>query len=505
MSSSDAKELEKKVNGDLRKAQNNMFSGKNEEAWNMIEEIWTDIEKIRSIDPDYPTFSRMERTHSKLKGDLEKKLGSAQNNITAPVKQPTPQTKSPTTTHQPTSTPKEKETDPNKLPAGVAKRLRDIEKPLQRIEANLDHFEKLSQLENAEYELHSATSILEEIGKMYSAYSNHSEVQSVSTKIKQLTAKLNSHKEKAEAEKIEAEKLQQQIEKESNEWIKKISPYLSSSGDPEKQLELSRIRGRENLIHQAQLLEENKALLQEYNSQNWSNGKTWDLEQAESKLIQTINEGETVYKNSITSLVSEAASLINEKINWLNNDTEWRKDNTKKPSWLYTRDKKAIEEKIAAVEELLPDIINENNQDYSELKKQLAKLMEMNQERLDIIPKRTHMLPEKYIGEDSETLKAKAANLVKQKEPTAKIHRVHLTREDWSVEDVIEHTDTTRTAIRHRITYHLPAQVAAQIGELNLLYTAHIAKNQRPDGSFDSLYGNLEDYPDTIAPENIPK
>ena len=115
------------------------------------------------------------------------------------------------------------------------------------------------------------------------------------------------------------------------------------------------------------------------------------------------------------------------------------------------------------------------------------------------------MLPIKYLGDDSEILKTKAGELVKEIEPSAKILKVHLIREDWRVEDVIEHTDTTKTEIRHRITYHLPSQVAAQIADKTLLYTAHIAKNQRPDGSFDALYGNLEDYPDMIAPENIPK
>jgi hypothetical protein len=216
-----------------------------------------------------------------------------------------------------------------------------------------------------------------------------------------------------------------------------------------------------------------------------------------------INEGEEAYNNSINSVINEAASIINEKINWFQNDTEWRTDETKKPFWLYNSDKKTIEERMALVEELVPEVINENNTKYVELKNQLDKLMEMNMERLHIIPKRTHMLPVKYVGDDSEILKTKAAELVKEKEPTAKILRVNLIREDWRVEDVIEHTDTTKTAIRHRITYHLPSQVAAQIGDKTLLYTAHIAKNQRPDGSFDSLYGNLEDYPDTIAPENI--
>ena len=506
MSGSDVKELEKKVNGDLRKAQNNMFSGKNEEAWNMIEEIWTDIEKIRSIDPSYPSISRLERTHSKLKGDLERKLGRGQATVSAPVKSPPPPTRRPPTlqTSSP-STPAVNKVDPNKLPAGVTKRLNDLEKLLQRAEEYLNSAESLSKLENVGYDLKSATSIYEEIGRMYGDYANHTEVQAVSERITQLTAKLNTLNEKAEAEKEAAAKIKEQVEAESNEWVQKIRPYLSGSGDFEKRLELSRIRGKDNLIHQAQLLEEAKALLKEYNSHNWSNGKTWDLEQAEKNLIQVINDGEETYNGSIDSVISEAASLINDKIAWFDTDSGWRTDETKKPKWLYTADKKAIDERMAAVEELVPDVITDTNSGFLELKNQLAKLTEMNRERLDIIPKRTHMLTEQYVGDDNEVIKSAAAELVKQKEHTASVLKVHLIKEDWSVEDVIEHTDSTKTAIQHRVTYHLPAQVAAQVGDQTLLYTAHIAKNRRPDGSFGGLYGNLEDYPDRIAPENIPK
>ncbi|TFH18249.1 hypothetical protein E4H04_03800 [Candidatus Bathyarchaeota archaeon] len=503
MSDSVLKDLEKKVNGDLRKAQNNMFSGKNEEAWNMIEEIWTDLEKIRTIDPNYRTIQNMERTYNKLKQDLEKKLGKGQTTSPTPVKALTPSTTSIPTQQRPTLAPAPKEIDPNKLPAGVTKRLGDIQTPLERVETYTNETDSLSKIDKARYELQSATSIYEEITRMYSDYANHPDVESSHIKITQLTEKLAALSEKAEAEKEQAEKIKEQIEAESRRWVEKIRPYLLSSGVHDKQLELSRIRGKENLLHQTQLLEEVKALQSEYNSQDWSNGKTWDLEQAEENLLKMIKNGEETYHESITSIINEAASLIEEKINWFNSDTAWRTDNTKRPAWLYTRDREAIDEKMAIVNELVPEILAENSQDLLDLKNKRAKLMELNQERLDIIPQRTYMVPEKYAGDDKDALKTKAAELVKDKEPTADILRVHLIREDWRVEDVLEHTDTSRTAIRHRITYHLPAQVAAKVGENTLLYNAHIAKNQRPDGSFDGLYGNLEDHPDTITPENI--
>lgn len=502
MSNSELKDLEKRVNGDLRTAQNKMFSGKNDEAWNMIEEIWTDIEKIRAIDPNYRSIQNMERTYNKLKQDLERKLGKVQAPDASHARSQSspPISRSPTqrTSVQVTS----KEVD-LKLPAGVTKRLRDILTPIQRVESYIDEEDRIKNLEKAKYELQSATAIHEEIERMYSDYVNHVDVQALYRKIMELDEKLNILTEEAEQEKLRAQEKQDQMETESKEWILKIRPYLIGGGVYDKQLALSRIRDKENFIRQSQLLNESKMLLNEYNSHDWSNGKTWELEQAEESLNKMIVESEKTYRESIKSIISEVDSLIEEKITWFLSDTAWKTDITKRPVWLYTRDKQEIEEKMASVEDLVPEIIPENNKDLALLNDKLTRLLELNQERLDIIPKRTYMLPEKYTGEDRETLKSKAAELVKQKEPTAEILKVHLIREDWRVEDVIEHTDTSRTSIRHRITYHLPAQVAVRLAEKTLLYNVHIAKNQRPDEAFDSLYGNLEDHPDNIALENI--
>ena len=61
MSEPDIKTLERKINSDLRKAQNNMFSGKNDEAYTMIEKIWKDIEKIQATDPNYRNLKSLEK------------------------------------------------------------------------------------------------------------------------------------------------------------------------------------------------------------------------------------------------------------------------------------------------------------------------------------------------------------------------------------------------------------------------------------------------------------
>lgn len=74
--------LEKKIAGDLRKAQSNMFSGKNDDAWGIIEAVSSDIEQLKSINPNSRSISSFEQQFNRIKLDLEKKLkkgaGSAQ-------------------------------------------------------------------------------------------------------------------------------------------------------------------------------------------------------------------------------------------------------------------------------------------------------------------------------------------------------------------------------------------------------------------------------------------
>ena len=505
MSESDIKTLEKKINNELRIAQNSMFSGKNEEAMAMIEEVWTDIEKLRIIDPNYRNLKSLEQKYIRLQKNLNKKLGKTQPSVTRPVTKPSApsRTRSPSVQSSPVKT---QVIDKNKIPSGVTKRLRDMERPFSQVERYLgsDRSDNSSKVKNATYQLQAASEIMSEIERMYSDHMNHPEVKRAQDKLGELSAKVSNLTEQVQAIQEKADQEKEIVEKQSKEWVEKITPYLLNGGVREKQLELSRMRGNDNLLHQKRLLVEVKQIDNELQSQDWSAGKTWEMEQAEMKLLKMITDGEEAYNQSIKSTINEALSPIKEKLDWFSNDNEWRQDKSQRPNWLYEREKDNITEKMSQVYELIPEIISQSNTDLTNLNNMLEQLEKQNQERLDIIPSRTFMVPEKYHGENVEILKIKAGDLVKEKEPNAQILKVHLIREDWRVEDVIEHTDTSRTAIQHRITYHLPAQVAAQIGDIIHLYNAHIAKNQLPTGTFGSLYGNLEEYPQTMSKENLP-
>lgn len=506
MSQSDFKTLEKKINEGIRKAQSNMFSGKNDEAWNMIEDIQKDFEMIQSIDPSYQSISLIEQKVNRLKQDLEKKLGKGTSTTLKPEVRSTsaPGPRSPPSAPLPTTKTQAPE---DKLPTGVTKRLQDMERLLTQVKQLMeqDRDNKESLMERASYQLQLASGMFSEIERMYAAQLGHPDVKAAQEKIGTLTEGLKALKLKMEVDKDQAATVMKQISDESQKWVEKIRPYLSSGEVRENQLDLSIIRGKDNLLRQRDLLTKVKKLYNEYQSHKPASHKTPELEQAEKDLMRMMNEGEGAYNQSIKTIIEEAASIFDQKIDWFKSDDAWRNDEKIRPKWLDKYDRDVIDEKMGKVNELVPEILHQSSPELLSLEDKHQRLEKENLERLSILPLRTFMVPEKYEGSDAEALRARARELVREKEPSAKILRVHLIREDWRVEDLIEYTDTSMTVVHHRITYILPAQVAAETSGKILIYNVHIAKNQRPDGSFDKYYGNLEDYPQTIAKENLPK
>ncbi len=502
MSDSDVKIIEKKINSELRKAQSSMFSGKNEEAWNITEGIWIDIERLKSSDPNNRSITSLEHQYTRLKQDLEKKLKKGVSAETITVITSTPPKISPIQLNSQASTGPTKIIEV-KLPGGVVKRLEEIENRLQQAENLLNQAENSSISDRAIRQIESAKSTYEELERMYEEQTGHPEVLRIKEKILVLTNKLDAISDKLESSKTESREIKSKIENHSQEWLERLMPYTSGGVLTDK-LELSRIRGRDNLLRQKNLLTELKNLLREYQDSDWSLGRTSELETVEKELEFKVNMGQSTYDQSVKSILDEAESIIDEKLIELKNDGAWRTDTSLRPSWLLKRDRETLDEKMGLVKELVPDIIPHNLPALTVLENKHRELEKENQERLTVLPKRTFMAPPKYNGDDSELLKIKAGQLVKENEPEADILRVHLIGGDWRVEDVIEHTDTSRTALQRRVTYHLPAQVAARVSGKILLYNAYIAKNQHPDGSFGNLYGNLEDYPQQISTENIP-
>ena len=113
-------ELIKKANSDLRKAQNLMFSGKNDESSKLLKEVAKTLEEIKSADPENSQLKSLQGKYDKQKKDVDKKLGVGTTTTT------TSQTSTTTTT-----------SSSDKLPSGVTYRIKNINSALDKIENRL--------------------------------------------------------------------------------------------------------------------------------------------------------------------------------------------------------------------------------------------------------------------------------------------------------------------------------------------------------------------------------
>ena len=273
--------LEKKIAGDLRKAQNNMFSGKNDDAWGIIEAVSSDIEQLKSMNPNSRSIASFEQQFNRLRQDLEKKLkkgaGSATPTFTAPTP---PKFSSPPITAQPST--QLKPSSEAKLPGGVTKRLEEMEKRLQQAEDSLNQADNRISIDRARHHVEYVRGSYAEVERMYKEHTNHPDVLTVKGKLSALTSKLDAIQEKLESGAASAEENKSRLESRSKDWVEKIQPYLQG-GAREKQLELSRIRGKQSLINQKSLLSEAKNLLQGFEASDWSTGKTGELEETEKE------------------------------------------------------------------------------------------------------------------------------------------------------------------------------------------------------------------------------
>jgi hypothetical protein len=114
------------------------------------------------------------------------------------------------------------------------------------------------------------------------------------------------------------------------------------------------------------------------------------------------------------------------------------------------------------------------------------------------------MLPEKYSGKESNALKDKAKGVVTGDFSDAKVLRVNVISPDWKEERVLEFTDTTRTAVRYRITRSITVQVAAKRGSDCYLYSVYVGKDRRSDGSWGQYKGHIM-FTDRMLEKNVKK
>jgi hypothetical protein len=475
-----------------------MMGGKKDQAMEGLVAAAGVVEKIRAQAPDHKQLATLDRKVAKLKKDLERRTGKTIDLVAGTVK------------GKKTETPQKKVVQHNtdKLPSAVTHRLKKVEPSLQNaVQAmNKTRGTDDDRIKQAAYCIENAEDFIEAIESGYAEYAEHPDVIAARKRIAEVRAQLDRFTKDAADKAARAGEAEDQRDALCAEWLKKLAPYvtgLGSSGhDPERYLIASATANVDDLNKQCAIYEEAKRVFEAYQAVDFSCGKTWEMEEAEKHLSRALEDFPAAVEESVGYILKPAVEKIDRTAKFLASEKEqkWRNDPREKPFVLADKRVEEMRTLIAAAAKAAPA----DNPALVSARQKLDAIIKENEERRRVCTERTFMVPDRFKGEGIEDLKSKAKALVLGDHPEAVVLRATVITEDWKEEDVVEATDTTNTAIRRRITRSVSAQVAARNGEEILLFTVHVARNRRADGTWGSLYGNIM-FTDPMLEKNVEK
>lgn len=484
----DANTLAKNANKELRSSQKMMFSGKLEQARTHLNTASELIEKIKAVDPGLGQLKSLEGKYARQKRDLDKRLIK-----TGAVKKP----------EKPGGVDK-----PDKLPGVVTYRLKKVDRILQKGEGVLTKETAASddwKVKELESTLNEANDIMAEILEKYGDRipPDHPDIKTRENKIAAFQSKVNEFKEEVVNKKGIAAKEKGQREAQSQEWLVKINPFITGPAKPgydaTKYLIAGGTENVEELEKRKKIYDEADALFAEYKKVKFPAGKTDELERAEKNLAYALDTFSKGYKASVEGFFKKAEEKLDQAAQWL--AKEEAKGEGKKQFLLLQKD-------------IIPDIrkmiatatapVAGADTRVAALNKKLADIEKRSEKLHELRKNRTFMTPDKFKGKELGEIKSKAAKFLKKEHPDAKILRTTVISNDWKEERVLEHTDTTKTAVRYRITRSVTAQIGGKRGSDVFLYTIYVAKDKRADGSWGKLYGHVM-FTDHMLEKNVKK
>ncbi len=300
-------------------------------------------------------------------------------------------------------------------------------------------------------------------------------------------------------ENLEKAYAKQATEQGSEEWVQKLEPFVTSMGG--KRLIASYTSDIQEMQRQKRIYGEASKLFEQYLKAEFPQGKSPKLQDIEGRLADELAKFPEVLQRSVGAQVGNAEAKLDQEIGFLNSKQEWKGDTKIKP---YTLSEDRIEDARKLVGRAA-ELLSTADPRLAGLNAKMTTLVMMNDERRKVRAERTRMMPDRFAGDGKGGIKQKAVELVKTKFDGIQTLRSIVISEDWKEESVQEWTDTTRTAVRHRTTRSVTAQVAGKKrnGDVRL-YTIHVAKDRRTDGTWGKLYGNLHsDLGDLMLEQNV--
>ena len=485
----DANLLSRDIKKELRTAKSLMFKGNTEEALGLLDGIQGKIDQLKSADPKHSGIKGIERDYNKLQKDLSRRIGkeTGTQKTGKSVAAKTASGKS------------------DKSKSAADRYVRKMDGAMKGVDRSLNKKsgKPESRIKAARYEMKKVEGYWNDLQKKYPETLGHPDVLAAKGRMDAYYDKIDAYGKAASKEKAKEDQTKAAKKAGSDEWIAKLKPYVLMRGQqgyvPEKEFIASYTEDPKEMDQCMKLYAEASNLFAEYQKTQFPEGKTDELLDLEKKLAYKLKTYNEELKMAADRYFAKAASEIKRGKSNLDKNKERTKDGKTKPILLHTLVLSGIARDIAWSENIMP-----GDSRIPELKKEFQALQKEQSRWREKMIDSTVMISHKFNGKESSTLKGMSENIVKKKFSDAKILRVNVISSDWKEERALEYTDTTRTAIRYRITRSVTGQVAVKRGGDCFLYTTYVAKDRRSDGSWGQCYGHIM-FTDRMLEKNVNK
>jgi hypothetical protein len=497
VAAADSAALLKDADKSLREAEKAMFSGKMDVAREELDKAAGLVEQAKQEAPQNTKIRSLETRITRLRKNIEARTGKTD----APAKPEAAPAK-------PEAAPAGQPGPSGKLPSGVSYRLKGAEGTLAKGERAVTDESTVAskewRIQTAQAAAESARGTMAEIEQKFSGqYSkDHPEIKAMNERIAALEEKAKSLASAVKQEQEGKAQAAAQATTASAGWVTRLKPYVTGMGqkgyDEQKYLVASATREEGEMAQRLRIYGQASAALAEYKAAGVAT-PTEELNGIVQELDRTVKD----FATSCTSYSDEDFRTAEQKLNHAE-------------SFVAEQEAKAAakEQFILMSKDMLLEIRKLLDRAAGLAKKDDPRLATL-QTKLDDLMKRdaklraasvadTRMIADKYKGQDAEEIKQRAGEFLKKAQPEVQALRTTVISPDWKEESVTEYTDTTQTALRHRVTRSVSAQVAAKKGAETFLYTLFVGKDRRTDGSWGDLYGHVM-FTDPILEENVSK
>ena len=284
-------------------------------------------------------------------------------------------------------------------------------------------------------------------------------------------------------------------------WVDRLGPYVEVGQGSPKYLIASATANAEEAQSRQALYEEAKRVFDEYKKAEFPAGKTPRLQSIEEQMIKTLDEFPKSLAQSQALMSGSIRDRLDAVLAYFDRDVAWKSDVTKKPPTIMDRDLKPLREEV----DRYAGTVKENDASLAELRNKLKTIVTRDEENRVVWAQRTYQKPDAYSGTDIGVLQKKASEVALAAYRNGTVLRVTVPTKDWQIEDVVEATDTTRTALRRRITRSVNAQAAVKDSTGKVwLQGIVLAQDKTPDGGWGTLKGHTT-WADWMAAENVGK